>query len=167
MAKVVTLGITTISFAPIAGDGGAGTVFTAVESTKKDSAEMTQDDPTRTELREEESDSPYYVSVVNGAISFKFTFAQPDVNALALVFGGSVTAGPPASWELPDGYQSIEKTVKIVPRVGLQFLIPRAQVTAKMNGKFGTTDSWGVEVTISILTPTKAGTKALKVTNPT
>jgi hypothetical protein len=166
MAKVTTLGITNISFAPIASDGGPGTVFVNVESTKQDSVEMTQEDPTKTELYEEESDLPYYVAIKNGKITFTFTLAQPDVDQLAKFFGGTVAAGPPKSWSLPDGYISLESTVKIVPRVGLQFLIPRGLVTAKMGGKFGKTDSFGVVITVDILTPTKTGVKALTVTNP-
>lgn len=164
--KVTTLGITTIGFAPIANDGGPGTAFVSVLSTKKDTAEMTQEDPTKTELFEEETDQPYYTAVKAGKISFTFALAQPDVEQLATFFGGTVTTGPPKSWDLPDGYVAIEKTVKITPRVGLQFLIPRGLVTAKMGGKFGTSDSFAVTITVDVLTPTKAGVKALTVTNP-
>lgn len=166
MAKVTTLGLTTIGFAPIASDGGPGTVFTNVESTKKDTAEMTHEDPTKTELFEEETDQPYYTAIKNGKISFTFALAQPDVTQLSLFFGGTVSNTTPKTWDLPDGYVAIERTVKITPRVGLSFLIPRGLVTAKMGGKFGTTDSFAVTITVDVLSPTKAGVKALTVTNP-
>ncbi|GAB3701439.1 hypothetical protein GCM10027592_29550 [Spirosoma flavus] len=165
MAKVTTLGITSIKMGAIAVDGGVGTSLTVIGSTREDTAEMVQEDPTKTELFTEESDTPFYTAVKQGKISFNFSLAEPDVDQLARVFGGT-TSGTPKVWDMPTAVVQLEQTLEINPKVGMKFLIPRGLVTAKMGGKFSKNDAFAVAITVDVLTPTKDGVPPLRVTNP-
>lgn len=165
MATKTTLGLTKIEFAPLANDKGPGTVFTQLNTTKQDTAEMTQDDPTTTEFLVEESDTAIESSVTPGKIQFNFTVAQPDLDTLVTLFGGEITGtGASEQYEYPDVLVTVMKTVKITPKKGLIFQINNGQVVAKFNGKFSKSDIFGIDVTINVLQPEKAGIKPLYVT---
>lgn len=168
MTKVTTLGITSIRLGPVANDGGAGAdnTLVVIGDTYEDTAEMVQDDPTKTQFFAEEYDTAFYTSVQNGKIVFNFGLAMADVDQIQAVFGGTVAAGPPKSWGMPSAFVTIEQTVKITPRVGLTFLIPRGLVTAKMGGKFSKKSPFIVSVSVEVLQPNKANTPPMTVTNP-
>jgi hypothetical protein len=59
----------------------------------------------------------------------------------------------------PDNIPVIEQSVKITPQQGLVFEIPRMKIVAKINGEFSKKALLLIEVTGTVLQPTKSGIK--------
>ncbi|MDR1456379.1 MAG: hypothetical protein LBJ01_12060 [Tannerella sp.] len=161
MASVVTLGLAKIEVGELESDGGMGTSLAPLGYTYKETAQMAQEDGTTTDHEVEELDTPLESSTQPGKLSFNFSIADPDLDTLAKIFGGTVTG---TKWNMPDASPELELSVRITPRKGLMFEIPRAKVVAKFNGSFSKTTLFLVEVSCTVLQPLKSGTSRVTVT---
>jgi hypothetical protein len=161
MASVVTLGLSKIEVGAIAGDGGMATTLAPLGYTYQDTAQMQQEDGTTTDFIVEELDTPLASITQPGKLSFNFSIADPDVGTLQKIFGGTAAAD---TWSAPDASPELELSVRITPKQGLMFEIPRAKIAAKFNGSFSKTSLFLVEVSCSVLQPVKAGVPRITVT---
>lgn len=153
------LGVSKIEVAPIAGDGGVGTVFAALGLTQEGTTKINFADPTTTDLMVEEFDTAADSIVTGGEKTIEFVIANPDEDTLVALMGGTKagTAGT-TTYTAPASYAIIERSVKITPKKGMGFIFPRVLITARPTSDLGKTTWMGVTVTGKVLAPTKAGT---------
>ena len=162
MASLINIGIQKIELGAVAGDGGMGTTLAALGYTLEGSAQLNMEDPQETDFMVEEVDTPIFVSAKLGKITLAFTVADPDEDALVKVFGGTKTGtGSATTWDFPLTPIVIENSIKLTPQKGMGFNIPRAKIAAKFTPNIGRAGLLGVEVTATILQPTKPNTPSL------
>lgn len=158
MANLVTIGLAKIEVGAIAGDGDMGASLAVIGNTAEGSCTIETADPETTEFYAEEVEAPIYTSSKAGITTITFQLASPDLDQCAAVFGGTVTgSGSAKTWKYPDSVLGAEKSIKIVPKEGLVFKIPRGKLLPKFTGQFGRADTLKVEVSITVLQPTKSG----------
>lgn len=161
MAKKFTYGLDSVEFGDIATDGGVATTFGSLGLTFKDTFDILEADPTETDFFSEENDDPELSITTKGALTMKFQLMDYDAESIAELKGGSVASDIYSA----DSFTiNIEKSVKVTPKQGFIFMIPRAKITAKFMGKLAKTELVTIEVTIKVLSPKKAGTKPYTMT---
>lgn len=159
-------GIASITMGAIAADGGMGTTLASLGFTEEDSVKFNFEDAEKKEYFAEEVDSAFFTSTKAGKKTIEFTIANPDVDTLVAVFGGSKTGtGPAAVYNDPAVVPIIEQSLKITPKVGLGFNFPRVLVTAKLTDAMGRNALLGVSVSCSVLQPKKAGVASFSTFN--
>ena len=161
----VTNGIAKIEFAPLAADGGPGTVFATFGLTSQGTPKITEEDPKVTEFYAEEFDDPIDISVQKGKREFDFAVMCAQAADMVKVLGGTVSAGPPAAWSAPDNFPLIEGSIKITPRQGQVITVNRGSLRAKINHDLSKTGQLLLDVKIQVLQPAKAGVKSLTYTD--
>jgi len=173
MATKYGLGLVSIEFGDIAGDGGPGTVFTALGNTVKGSAQLTTADGTTTDFNIEEQDDPVEtVQSTKGKTTLAFSCFDVQGPTLVKFFGGTYTpyaAGPPIvdeSYAPPSSVLTIEQTVRVTDKKGNVLTICRGSVKAKFSWSFTSDKLAQVDVTVDILTPTKPNTPAYTIVYP-
>jgi len=166
------LGLTKIELAPIAVDGGPGTVFTEIGNTVQGTAQLTQADGTTTDFKIEEQDDPVE-SIVSEKGKKTLAFSCYDVDGPTLVkfFGGTFTAynavGPVhAKYEPDDSAPTVENTVRLTDKKGNIFTIVRGNIAAKFNWSFTKDKLAQVDLTVDVLVPTKANTPSFSIQYP-
>lgn len=159
---VITLGLSKIlgkTGEPTTADFSE-TGYTPYGLTYQDTAKMSQEDGEETEFYAEEEDDPIEIIEKAGKITFSFSVMNPDLDTLTRLFGGTVASN---IYAYPDAAASIEESLIILPRKGLKFQVPRAKIKAKFNGEFSKKGLLLLEVTATVMKPTKAGMKKLYV----
>jgi hypothetical protein len=158
MADVYTIGLAKIEIGAIANDGGMGTILAQLGYTNQDSCTLTQEDPETTDFYAEEQDDPVVSFSKAGKTTFSFSIMNPDVNVLAALLGGTIVEaeGKEPVWNAPATMPDIEKSVKITPKQGLVFEIPRMKIAAKINGQFSKSNVFVIDVAGTVLQPAKA-----------
>lgn len=153
-----TLGLTKIEFADQLGDGSTGTSWSTLGQTLEGTCVMATDDPEITEFYVEESDTAVVTSSKEGKTTLKFSIADPDPDTLVSLLRGTVTGVAPSRvWNAPATLVAVEKSIKVTPKQGFSaFTMPRMSVLAKTNATFGKKNLFVLEVTATLLTPTKA-----------
>lgn len=164
--KVFTLGLSKIEMGDIAQDGGMGTTLAQLGYTYKDSCTLTQEDPETNDFYAEEVDDPVVSISKAGKSTINFQLMNPSPEVLVTLMGGtasaSVQAGDNDIWEAPDTLPEIEQSVRITPSQGYQLDIPRAKVVAKIIGDFKKTALMLIDVTLTVMQPTKTSTAKIK-----
>lgn len=162
MAGLINIGVAEIAIGAIAVDGGMGTTLAPLGYTEEGSAQINMDDPTETEFPVEELEVPLWIESKAGKIAVAFKVADPDEDTLVKVFGGAKTGtGATAVYSWPLAPVSIERSIKFTPKKGMGLNIPRAKITAKFSSEIGRGALLGVEVTGTVLQPTKADEPAI------
>lgn len=161
-----TLGVAAISVGAIAGDGGPGTSLSPLGFTYQNSTRLNQDDPTVTNFYVEEQSQPVKVRSTPGEISLTFQVANPDIDTLIKVFGGTASGtSPNRVWNMPATIPTIEQTVKLEPQEGLKsVIIPRGSISAKLNGEFSQQNLFLLDITVTALVPEKTGVGPIQIT---
>lgn len=160
----VTIGLEALRFAPLANDGGPGTVFTALGTTSKGTFSFEEDDPTEKRVEIEESSDPLYVKKKQGARRLKFSIPDPDVEALAKIRGGTVTTATGKKTYEEDEAVSLVGTIQVLPEDGFDSIqYNHVSIFGKMNGGLGQEQELLLEITVDILKPTKAGIKTMTI----
>lgn len=165
-----TFGLINVKMGPVAVDGGMGDTLAAVGETVSGTMDMTTTDPTITDFNIEESDSPVE-SIVSTPGKIALAWSTYDVGGPNLVkfFGGTYTAQAgtdPASWAAPDSMLNQEVSLEITDKKGNVVTIPRAKISAKMGISFKKDKLGQVDITATVLQPTKVGTPRLTIANP-
>jgi hypothetical protein len=164
MSEVRTLGLTKIEISDIAVDGGLGTTFAALGKTYKDTADLQGADPAVFEHYSEESDDPEEIVETKGKVTIKWSIMDSDADTLVKVLGGTSSGtAPNKTWSDGNSAPSIEKSIKITPKVGKVVSIVRAKIVAKPNYKLSKNGIFLVDITATVLTPTKAATASWTV----
>lgn len=151
---VFTIGLEKIEFGDIEEDGGLATSFAALGKTQRDSLTVSTEDPEITEFLSEESDTPEDTNETPGATTIDFILMDPDATVFEKLFGGTADG---EAWSAPSQATKLEQSIKITPRKGLVYTFPRASVVTKLNASFGRTEVSGLQVTATVLQPTKEG----------
>lgn len=168
MAKRI-LGLVSIKVGPIAGDGGMGTSLTTIGDTVKDSCVFTEGDPTKQEFFIEESDDAIESFVTQkGTETISWSTNNLDPDNMVLLFGGTKdgtgAVGDPYTWEPPDTQEELERSVEITDRKGNKVEIVRVKFSPKKSFSFQGTRLGAIDITGTILLPTKAATRKYKIT---
>ncbi len=159
MGSLVTIGLKKISIAPIAGDGGPGTVFADFGNVSTDSFSFAEAEPTTKQVDIEESDAPLLIKKTKGNLVVNANIADADADMYATVRGGSVTtvADTSKTYKEGDSVVSVEKTVKIESAEGLTFIINRCDISGLLTGGLGKNQELYLAITLTALKPKKAG----------
>jgi hypothetical protein len=167
--KVITLGLSKIEVGTIANDGDIASTFEQLGYTYQDSCTMTQDDPEVNEFYAEEEDDPVAAISKGGKINFAFSLMNPSPEALVALMGGTASKSAQTlddndTWEAPNSITQVEKSVRITPVQGYRIDVPRMKLNAKINAEFKKSGIFLVDVSGTVLVPTKSGVKKIKVT---
>lgn len=165
MAETVILGLASILQGDVAVDGGPAADADLVQ-TGLDLAGSTQyetADGDDIEIKSDQQDDPVYSTQRRGATTFYWEVVTIDTAVMQEYLGGTVDTDSETSkktFHEPDNQVVVEKTIKIVPEIGLACRINRASRSAKILGKFNRDGSEVIRigVTAKVLKPTKAGT---------
>jgi hypothetical protein len=161
-------GLTSVSFAPIAGDGGIGTAWTELGSTEQGSMNWEGSEGTKQEFFIEEQTDPVLVKTQSGSNTITWNCLDFSPVKMEEMFGGTVTgagtSGDPFIYSAPvGGVSAIERSLKIVNGDGDEFLIVRASVYPTFSASFAKDQIAKVKLTATILTPTKAATASYSI----
>ena len=116
-------------------DASTGAVPAIANLTKlgevyQDTCSFNQDDPDITEHREEGVAAPKVVQVTKTLPYITLSLMNPSADVLSKVFGGTASGDV---WGINGDEADVVKSVRLVTKVGLDFGIPNAMLTAKMN----------------------------------
>lgn len=150
MADLITIGLAKIEVGNKGTNGAMGTSLAVIGNTAEGSCTIETADPEITEFFVEEKDGPIHTAIKQGQTTITFQLAAPDLAQCAAVFGGTLDEDE-ETWSYPSAAVQLEKSVKITPKEGLIFEIPRAKIAAKFTGQFGRSDTLKVEVTITVM----------------
>lgn len=157
-----TYGLAGIYIAPLAGDGGPGTVFTLLGKTNPGTTKISTDKGTKTEKFCEETSDPLVSIPGNRTKTIEFQLIVEGVATLEAVLGGSSAAGV---WSEPDAVPVIEKTLKMVPQAGGTLIFNRVSFDCALNATLSKEgDLFYVDCVATVLQPTKAGVKKMTFT---
>jgi len=163
-ASVVTIGLKKISIAPIASDGGPGTVFVDFGNVSTDSFNFAEEEPTTKTVSIEESSSPLKEFKTKGKLVVNCNIADADTDMFALLRGGAVTtASGVKTYKEGDAVANAERTVKIEPAEGLTFVMNRAALSGQLTGGLGKNQELFLAVSITALKPNKSGVETITV----
>lgn len=154
-AEKRSIGLASIKMGPIDATGGMGTTLTTLALTLADSAELTQEDGTTTDIYSEENDDPTEIIEEKGKSMLKFSIIDYTPATLKEVLGGDVSGtGSAAVWKAPSSVQIIERSIEVITKSGVKFQIVRARIKAKIVAKFSKKGVAQVDIVATILTPT-------------
>ncbi|GAO43796.1 hypothetical protein [Flavihumibacter petaseus] len=163
------IGLTTIKLGAIAVDGGMGTVLTAVGDTVAGTAQMTTEDDQKTDFNIEESDSPVMSIVTTpGAITLAWSTYANDATTLQKMFGGTIVpagSGGGETWKAPDSFPEQELSLEATWKQGGILRVPRAKIAANLNMSFKKDTLSQIDITATILQPTKANEPRISIEN--
>jgi hypothetical protein len=152
--------INAIKFGEIANDGGVASTFAELGRVRKDTLNFNPQPPTKEKIFVEEQDSPV-LSVTTAAATLTMSFSIVDWSPeiLQALWGGTVVGD---QWQEPAVLPTVEKSLRIEPRVGKPFIYPRCEITA--NIEYDTTGKiFQIAVSAEKLQPNKVGEPALMI----
>lgn len=162
---LVTIGVQKIEYAPLAGDGGPGTVFTSLGLTSKNTLTFNEEPPTKKLVEVEESADPIAVFKRAAARSLSYSIANPDLQALAKIRGGTVTTLTGVDTLEEDAPVSLVGTLKITPEEGMTAIIyNHVSMDGRLSGALGADQELLLVVDVDVLKPTKTSVKTVSYT---
>ena len=170
MASKRILGLVSIKIGNIANDGGMGTSLNAIGDTVADSCVFASEEATETEILTEEQDDPIEIITQQGKKTLTWETFNMDGAIMQELFGGTytpaVTGGSPspATWEAPEKFPIVEKSIEVVDQKGNKLQIVRAKLSPRLQADFKKTALGKIAIVTTVLTPTKANTKPFKFT---
>ncbi|MDR7818705.1 hypothetical protein RIU47_08815 [Riemerella anatipestifer] len=158
MSNKVNIGLASIKIGEIASDGGMGTSLEQIGVTNQGSCKINFEDAEKKEFFVEEYDDPFHVEYTQGKINIQYQIANPDIDTIVKVFGGSKSgSGPSEVYKAPNQSVTIERSMEMTPKKGLGFKFPRVSITAKFTPDIGKENLLMLDITASVLRPTKDG----------
>lgn len=155
MAKDVTIGIAKIEIAPLAIDGGEGTVFTTWGNTLEGTFSITNEDGTTTDINIEESEDAILSRTTRGAKTISWTIPDFDLADLPKILGGKFETN---KWSAPTDNKALEYTVKVTPEQGYIMTFNRVSFNNNLgDGTYGRDNVLGIAVSGRVLKPLKEG----------
>ncbi|RPE05555.1 hypothetical protein EGT74_24540 [Chitinophaga lutea] len=168
MAKK-SIGLASLKMGDIAADGGMGAALSALGATVSDTAVLANEAASVTDFLVEEQDDPFFSQSTPGKRTLTWSTYDVDPATLERVFGGTYTPATAlvgASWEAPASTPTIEQSIELTTKDGWVISIVRAKIDAVLQWNFQKTKLAQVDLTATILIPTKAATSPLKIVNP-
>lgn len=161
---IVTIGLKKIEVAPLAADGGPGTVFKTIGFTSKGTFSFQEEDGTIKKVDVEEASDPLKIFKKSGARSVVFSLADPDNEALEITRGGTVTTAAGEKTYTEDEGKSFECTLRITPEEGFKTIqYNSVSLYGKMEGGLGSEQELLLNIKADIQKPSKAGVKVMEV----
>jgi len=158
MGSLVTIGLAKFERAPIASDGGPGTVFTEYGGVSEDTFSFAEAEGTTKEVRIEQSSAPLKIFKKKGALILNCSIADADTDLFAALRGGSVaTASGVKTYSEGDEVNDVEETIRVTSDEGLIFTINRCSVSALITGALGKNQELLLALTLTALKPKKTG----------
>lgn len=151
MAKVTALGLASIEVANVSG-AGKEVSWEKLGLTYKNTCNMTEEDPQETEFYAEEEEDPQEIIIQRGKTTVNWSIMNLTAATCEKVFGGKYDSGS-KTWKAPSATFMQEKAIKISPVIGCSFIIPRANLRAKIKADFSKQGLFLAECTATILTP--------------
>lgn len=163
----VKIGLKLLEMGNIAPDGGMGTSLTPLAATVVDTALISEEAPNVTDFPIEEQDDPFYSNSQAGKKTFVFSSYDMDPASLVRLQGGtaSVDASGNNVYEAPINKPVIEQSFRLTDQKGNVTEIVRGKVDAIVQHKFQKSGLAQVDVTVTILVPTKAGVAPYRTIN--
>ncbi|MDO6388997.1 hypothetical protein Q4E40_02575 [Pontibacter sp. BT731] len=164
--KKVSFGLTSIQSGPIEADGGMSTSLSEEFGyTVLGTAVLETTEPSTEDIGIEESDAPIMQLVSEpGKWTIAFHTYNVSPEAMVAAFGGTITGvAPNQVWTAPTSRPSIERSVKVTTKSGMTIDMARVSLSAKATMNFDKNQLGKLEMTGTVLEPTKAGTKALVI----
>jgi hypothetical protein len=161
MATNALVGIDTIEYGTVQGDGSMPTSMTAAfGQLVPDSVVLTFDEPAKTDIYVEGQDAPY-ITIPDPnrvrSLAFRVRDMQPDT--LTLFFGGSVATN---KWSAPVSetaiFYAIKAKSKVYDTTYYTVDIPKALILASMDGKMYKTETSEVSIKADVQAVDNAGT---------
>ena len=146
MASVATFGLSKIE---IKKTEETEDQYKTLGMTYQDSCMLTQNEPEVIDHYAEESDVPVVSVSKGGKVLLTFSIMDADVDALVELMGGTKDLESGA-WNAPDVNPTVELSIRVTPKSGLQIEIPRASVVAKLNGSFSRSGLFLITVTATV-----------------
>lgn len=163
---LVTIGVKSVQFAPLAGDGGPGTVFTTLGFTSKGTLSFNEEAPTKKLVEVEETSDPIGIFKRPAPRTFTLSLANPDLDTLAKIRGGTKTAGTGGADDkyTEDSPTSLVGTIKIEFKQGFKsFIYNHVSIDGRFSGNVGDDQELLLVLDVDVLTPTKSGVKTFEV----
>lgn len=161
---LVTIGVKSVKFAALAGDGGPGTTFAALGLTSRGTLTFNEEAPTKKLVEVEESADPLAVFKRPAPRTLTFSIADPDLATLAKIRGGAVTTGTPDDTYEEDTPVSLVGTLQIEPEQGFKTITyNHVSIDGRLTGGLGTDQELLLVLEVDILKPTKAGVKVMSI----
>ena len=164
MAKVTALGLASIEVADVAKSKGTE-VWAKLGLTYENTCKMIEEDSTDTEFYAEEEDDPQEVITKRGKTTVSWSIMNLTAATCEKVFGGKYDS-PSKTWSAPATMNVVEKAVKITPRIGCTFVIPRTKFKAKITADFSKQGLFLAECSAVILNP-GSDRGRIEITDPT
>ena len=168
MSEKRAIGLAYIKVGPVGVDGDMGNVLAALGVTYKDSADLTQAADAETEINSEENDDPEEIITVRGKKTLKWSIMDYNPDTLVKVLGGTVTGvAPNEVWNDGGVTPNLEMSIEFKEKKNnVVCRIPRAKISAVINWKLSSKGVALVDITATVMTPTKAGVKNIQIGNP-
>lgn len=170
LTKKVLYGLKGLYISDIASDGGMGSpvLADAVKYTKAGTPVLTTAQGTKTNFDIEESDTPYFSLNAPGDTTLSFSLYGMDAQQLYRFFGGTIVTGAtsadPDTWEAPDTFPTLEKSILMVFTQGGSLQIVRGSVVVTPQILAQKNALPQIDFVITVLQPTKTNTKRMKFT---
>jgi hypothetical protein len=160
------IGLTSIKTGAIAGDGGMGTSLSDIGYTVADTAILATEQGTTTDFKIEEQDDPVYsILSEKGRTTLSWSTYDVDAETLVRLFGGTRTAGPPEKWEAPATTPELEQSIEANMKDGGKIEIVRAKIVSNFQWNLQKTKLAQIDIVATVLTPTKANTPSIAITD--
>ncbi|GHV32129.1 hypothetical protein FACS1894177_07830 [Bacteroidia bacterium] len=164
MSKKRNIGMTSLLVGDLAADGGPAIVLESLGRTYRETASITQEDNQTEDFLVEEEDDPIESIVTQkGATKIVWDVVDFDPEVMQKVWGGEIVDD---QWNEPDEMPEVEKTVRLIPKIGEMFTYPRCKLSAVLVYNATRTDIARIRVTAKKLKPAKAGVSAFIYGNP-
>lgn len=162
MATNALVGIDTIEYGTVVGDGTMPTSLTEFGQIVPDSVILTFDEPAKADIFVEGQDAPYItIPDPNRVRSLAFNVRDMQPDTLVLFFGGAVATN---TWSAPVSETAIlyalKATSKVYDTTFYEVDIPKALILASLDGKFYKGDTAEVAIKADVQAVDDAGTPA-------
>lgn len=163
MARV--LGLANIKLGAIEEDGGMGETLVAIGDTVPGTCTFEEEEGTTQDFFSEEL-STAIESIISepGVERVNWSTTNLDADNLVRLFGGTKTTGPPVTYEPPASKVDIELSLEITDKKGNKIEFPRVKINAQKAIAFNKTALGQLNVTATVLVPTKENTAPWKIT---
>ncbi len=161
----VAIGLKNLYIGDIAADGGMGDSLDPVSYSVEGTPVLNFEEGEKTDFNIEESNDPYFsiTNPGNKVLTLSIYGLSPAV--LYKYFGGTLTPGAtsadPDVWEAPLLFPELEKSIGAEHKQGGHLKIPRAKISALAVWNFQKAALPQIDLTITVLTPTKEGEKPM------
>lgn len=155
-------GTSIVELGAIASDGGLSAAFAGIGDTVIDSVIVSKTEGTTNPVYIEESDAPIeFLNGTPGVYTIKWSTYNTDPANLAKFLGGTVSTNV---WTAPTVELDVELSIKITDKRSNIISATRVKITSAMSLALKKSGIGQIDLTATVLTPTKAGEPTMTIT---